>query len=159
MYDSDYFFVKNPIDRYALGTRNPLKENADGSVDVYIQKDSPGKDRESNWLPAPEGEFVLMLRMYWPRMTPPSIIDGSWKVPGVVRAPATQDETPAKKPAAVAKEKAGPEKVGPPTAAPEKIAPPAAVPAPPVTPPMGVVPYNPDARQRLFPRLFRWRNR
>ena len=66
-----------------LSQRNPLKENADGSIDLYIQKDAPSKEKESNWLPAPEGKFILMLRMYWPQETPPSILDGSWKVPGV----------------------------------------------------------------------------
>jgi hypothetical protein len=47
---------------------------------------APGVDKESNWLPAPKGDFVLMLRMYWPKDTSPSIIDGSWKVPQVVKA-------------------------------------------------------------------------
>lgn len=83
MYDSSYFFVGNPINRYSISARQDLKANADGSTDLYIQKDSPGKDMESNWLPAPSGDFVLMLRMYWPSETDPSIIDGSWKIPPV----------------------------------------------------------------------------
>ena len=83
MYDQNYFFVPNPINRYNVSSRNKLKTNADGSVDLYIQKDSPGKDKESNWLPAPEGEFVLMMRLYWPKEKPPSILDGSWKPPHV----------------------------------------------------------------------------
>ncbi|AMA57534.1 DUF1254 domain-containing protein [Bradyrhizobium sp. CCGE-LA001] len=86
MYDSGYFFVKNPIDRYSISAREDLKENADGSTDLYIQKDSPGKDKESNWLPAPEGEFILMLRMYWPQETDPSIINGTWTIPPVKKA-------------------------------------------------------------------------
>ena len=66
--------------------RNNLKANPDGSVDLYIQHESPGKDKESNWLPAPKDEFVLMLRMYWPKEKPPSILDGTWKVPEVKEA-------------------------------------------------------------------------
>lgn len=81
MYDANYFFVANPLNRYSISERQNLKTNADGSVDLYIQNQSPGADRESNWLPAPSGKFILMLRMYWPDETPPSIIDGSWKPP------------------------------------------------------------------------------
>ncbi|HQR53513.1 MAG TPA: DUF1214 domain-containing protein [Burkholderiales bacterium] len=55
-------------------------------MDLYIQHESPGKDRESNWLPAPADAFVLMMRLYWPKETPPSIIDGSWKIPEVREA-------------------------------------------------------------------------
>jgi hypothetical protein len=83
MYDKDYFFVKNPINRQSISARQNLKSNADGSVDLYIQHDSPGKDKESNWLPAPKDKFILMLRMYWPDDKSPSIIDGSWKIPAV----------------------------------------------------------------------------
>jgi hypothetical protein len=85
MYDANYFFVDNPLNRYTLSPRNALKFNDDGSLDLIIQKDSPGKDRESNWLPAPAGKFILMLRLYWPQETAPSIIDGTW-VPPAVRA-------------------------------------------------------------------------
>ncbi|WP_201862832.1 DUF1254 domain-containing protein [Microvirga soli] len=83
MYDGAYFFVPNPIDRYSVSARQDLKPNPDGSVDLYIQKDSPGEDKESNWLPAPAGKFILMLRMYWPNETNPSIIDGTWTIPPV----------------------------------------------------------------------------
>jgi hypothetical protein len=83
MYDSGYFFVPNPINRYSISARQNLKANEDGSVDLYIQKDSPGADRESNWLPAPAGKFILMLRMYWPNESNPSIIDGTWTIPPV----------------------------------------------------------------------------
>ena len=86
MYNAEFFFVPNKLNRYTLSQRNKLKANPDGSVDVYIQKDSPGKDKESNWLPAPEGKFILMLRLYWPKEKPPSIIDGSWKPPAVTKA-------------------------------------------------------------------------
>lgn len=83
MYDSSYFFVNNPLNRYSISARQNLKSNPDGSTDLYIQKDSPGSDKESNWLPAPPGDFVLMLRLYWPDESDPSIIDGSWKIPPV----------------------------------------------------------------------------
>jgi hypothetical protein len=81
MYDASYFFVNNPINRYSISARQNLKINSDGSTDLYIQKDSPGKDKESNWLPAPDGNFILMLRLYWPREKNPSILNGSWKIP------------------------------------------------------------------------------
>ena len=77
MYDADYFFVDNPLNRYTLSPRNKLKANADGSVDLYIQHESPGKDKESNWLPAPKDKFILMMRLYWPKEKPPSILDGT----------------------------------------------------------------------------------
>jgi hypothetical protein len=83
MYDDQYFFVPNPLNRYTISSRNKFKANPDGSVDVYVQNESPGKDKESNWLPAPKGTFVLMMRLYWPSETPPSILDGSWKPPHV----------------------------------------------------------------------------
>jgi hypothetical protein len=86
MYDSKYFFVANPINRYSISAGQNLKANADGSTDLYIQNASPGKDKESNWLPAPAGDFVLMLRLYWPSEKDPSIIDGSWKIPPVTKA-------------------------------------------------------------------------
>ena len=83
MYDAQYFFVDNPLNRYTLSQRDALKANPDGSVDLYVQHESPGKDKESNWLPAPSGEFILMMRLYWPKETPPSLLDGSWKIPEV----------------------------------------------------------------------------
>jgi hypothetical protein len=83
MYDKDYFFVPNLINRYTVSSRNKFRTNADGSVDLYIQNESPGKDKEDNWLPSPTGEFVLMMRLYWPNEKPPTILDGSWKPPHV----------------------------------------------------------------------------
>jgi hypothetical protein len=83
MYDSGFFFVANPINRYSISARQNLKANTDGSVDLYIQKDSPGPDKESNWLPAPAGKFQLMLRLYWPNENDPSILDGTWNIPAV----------------------------------------------------------------------------
>jgi hypothetical protein len=87
MYDAGYFFVANPLNRYTLSARNKLKKNADGSVNLYLQHENPGKDKESNWLPAPADKFVLMLRMYWPRETPPSLLDGTWAIPAVKQPP------------------------------------------------------------------------
>ena len=55
-------------------------------MDIYIQNESPGKDKEANWLPAPTDKFILMLRLYWPQEKAPSIIDGSWKIPPVMPA-------------------------------------------------------------------------
>ncbi len=83
MYDAQYFFVDNPLNRYSISARQDLKANPDGSVDLYIQHDSPGADKESNWLPAPKDKFVLMLRLYWPDEKDPSIIDGTWTIPHV----------------------------------------------------------------------------
>lgn len=80
MYDSDGYFIANPINRYAIGDRSNLKKNSDGSIDLIIQNDSPGKGSESNWLPAPKGDFNLLLRVYWPKK---EMIDGSWKIPPV----------------------------------------------------------------------------
>jgi hypothetical protein len=88
MYDAQYFFVANPINRYSISPRQNLKSNADGSIDLYVQKDSPGADKDSNWLPAPAGKFILMLRMYWPNESGPSILDGTWTIPEVKKASA-----------------------------------------------------------------------
>jgi len=81
MPDQRAFFVDNPIHRYAIGDRTKgLKLNNDGSLDIYIQNQSPGKDLESNWLPAPPGPFRLAFRTYQPRET---ILKGEYKLPGV----------------------------------------------------------------------------
>jgi hypothetical protein len=87
MYDPDFFFIPNPIDRYSLSQRDAFVTNADGSVDLYLQTESPGPGKEANWLPAPKGKFIPMLRLYWPNDTPPSILDGSWTPPPLRRAP------------------------------------------------------------------------
>jgi len=86
MYDKDYFFVPNPLNRYTLSARNKFVTNADGSVDLYLQADSPGKDKEANWLPGPKAQFIPMMRLYWPKETPPSILDGSWTPPAITLA-------------------------------------------------------------------------
>ena len=83
MYDDHYFFVANPINRYTVSQRNKFKINGDGSVDLHVQNESPGKDKEQNWLPAPKDAFILMMRLYWPKEKAPSILDGTWKIPPV----------------------------------------------------------------------------
>lgn len=80
MYDGDGYFVENSINRHAIGDRSHLKVNADGSIDLYIQKNSPGKSKESNWLPAPAGSFNLLLRAYWPK---DRLLNGVWMPPAV----------------------------------------------------------------------------
>jgi hypothetical protein len=92
MYDGKtQFLVKNPIDRYLINS--PMlpatKKNEDGSLTLYIQTDSPGKDKESNWLPAPDGPMFVVMRLYWPKDTPPSIFPlgkGTWSPPKIVVA-------------------------------------------------------------------------
>lgn len=81
MYNAEYFFIENELNRQTLSARDELKKNPDGSVTLYLQNKNPGPDKVSNWLPAPEGKFVLMLRLYWPQEEKPSIIDGSWVPP------------------------------------------------------------------------------
>ena len=79
MYDADGFQVANPINRFAIGDRDKLKFNDDGSLDLFIQAESPGKERESNWLPAPnQGILGLTMRLYAPER---SVLDGSWQPP------------------------------------------------------------------------------
>jgi hypothetical protein len=84
LYNSKQAFVDNPIDRYAIGDRDRLRLNDDGSLTLYVQHDSPGKGRESNWLPAPGDDFNLFMRLYWPK---PEALDGTWKPPAVTRVP------------------------------------------------------------------------
>ncbi|HEY1784362.1 MAG TPA: DUF1254 domain-containing protein [Pirellulales bacterium] len=87
MYDGKtQLLVENPIDRYLINSPMlpDLQQNADGSLTIYIQKDSPGADRQSNWLPAPAGPIYLVMRLYWPKETPPSILpagSGTWNPP------------------------------------------------------------------------------
>ncbi len=84
MYGADQFFVANPIDRFAIGDRDKLIFNADGSLDLYVQKDSPGADKEANWLPAPDGPFSMNLRLYLPRR---DALEGRWTAPPIRRVP------------------------------------------------------------------------
>ncbi len=86
MYDGKtQFLIENPINRYLVNSPMlpDLKKNPDGSLTIYIQKESPGPDKESNWLPAPNGPAYLVMRLYWPKTAPPSVLDGSWKAPGI----------------------------------------------------------------------------
>ncbi|MDX1201038.1 DUF1254 domain-containing protein [Sinorhizobium medicae] len=91
MYDGkSQFLVKNSIDRYLINSPMlpGMKRAPDGSLTLYIQKDSPGADKEANWLPAPDGTIYLVMRLYWPKPTPPSILpagEGTWQPPGVKR--------------------------------------------------------------------------
>lgn len=78
MYDEDGFQVPNPINRFAIGDRDKLNFNADGSLDIYVQADSPGADKEANWLPAPKSEFQPTMRIYSPR---PEVLGGTWSPP------------------------------------------------------------------------------
>jgi hypothetical protein len=84
MYDQpDCHLVANPIDRYSIGDRTPgLRAAADGSVTILLQHESPGPDREANWLPAPPGPFRPILRNYAPGA---AILDGSYVLPRVRR--------------------------------------------------------------------------
>ena len=92
MYDGKtQLLIENPIGRYLINSPMlpGMKKNADGSLTLYIQKDSPGKAKESNWLPAPDGTAYLVMRLYWPTDAPPSILppgDGTWKPPGIATA-------------------------------------------------------------------------
>jgi hypothetical protein len=80
MYDQAGYFIENPINVYAIGHGAPFKLNADGSVDIYIQNASPGKDKENNWLPSPKGEFNVMMRLYWPKE---EMLNGTWTPPAI----------------------------------------------------------------------------
>jgi hypothetical protein len=92
MYDGkSQLLIKNPINRYLINSPMlpNMKKNADGGLTLYIQKDSPGKDKESNWLPAPNDLIYLVMRLYWPKTEAPSILppgEGTWKPPGIAKA-------------------------------------------------------------------------
>jgi len=85
MYDlPSQLLVKNPINRYLINSPMlpHLKLDRDGGLTIYIQSGSPGPDKQANWLPAPEGLFMLTIRYYWPK---PELLDGEWKSPSVQR--------------------------------------------------------------------------
>lgn len=92
MYDGkSQLLIKNPINRYLLNSpmQSAMKKNADGSLTLYIQRDSPGADKEANWLPAPNDTIYLVMRLYWPKPTPPSILpagEGTWQPPAIMKA-------------------------------------------------------------------------
>ena len=83
MYNDRQLFADNPIGRYAIGDRDPLRYDSDGSLMLYIQRESPGRDKETNWLPTPkQGAFTMTLRLYWPES---AALDGTWAPPLVKR--------------------------------------------------------------------------
>lgn len=82
LYTAEAYFSENPINRYAIGDRDDLQLNSDGSLDLYIQHESPGAGKESNWLPAPADDFNLTMRLYWPEM---AVLTGDWNPPPVRR--------------------------------------------------------------------------
>jgi hypothetical protein len=84
--DDDLFFVPNALKRFEVGARSQFVTGDDGSIELHLQAKSPGKDKEPNWLPAPEGKPKLVLRLYDPSKTPHSILDGSWTPPPVTHA-------------------------------------------------------------------------
>jgi len=92
MYDGkSQLLIENSIGRYLINSPMlaGMKKNGDGSLTIYIQKDSPGADKEANWLPAPNGTVYLAMRLYWPKTEAPSILpagEGTWKPPGIVQA-------------------------------------------------------------------------
>ncbi|MGC4001949.1 MAG: DUF1254 domain-containing protein [Pirellulales bacterium] len=86
--DGGWWFYPNALNKFTVSMRDKPTFNADGSLTLYFQHESPGKDKEANWLPCPKGEFLLTMRMYWPKETPPSILpsgEGTWSPPPVVR--------------------------------------------------------------------------
>jgi hypothetical protein len=91
MYDGKtQFLIENPINRYLVNSPmlSGMKTNSDGSLTLYIQNKPPGPDKEANWLPAPDGPIYMVMRLYWPKETPPSILppgEGTWQSPGVKR--------------------------------------------------------------------------
>ena len=90
MYDGKtQLLIENPIDRYLINSPmlSGMKRNADGSLTLYIQHKSPGRDKQANWLPSPNGPIYMVMRLYWPKSEPPSILppgEGTWGPPGVV---------------------------------------------------------------------------
>jgi hypothetical protein len=83
MYDAEGFPVANELDRFAIGDRDALTYNADGSLDLYVQQDNPGQDKVSNWLPAPQGPLGVTMRLYAPHA---EVLDGRWNPPPVRKA-------------------------------------------------------------------------
>jgi hypothetical protein len=90
LYDSDGFQVPNSLNRFALSSWMPLKHNGDGSLDLYLQNESPGQNKEANWLPAPKGPFNVMLRLYAPRS---DALTGKWNPPPVTKLETTSSIT------------------------------------------------------------------
>jgi hypothetical protein len=85
LYDSEGFQVANPLDRFAVSSWMPFKYDPDGALTLYFQNESPGKDKEANWLPAPKGAFNLTMRLYAPKS---EALTGRWNPPPVTKAQA-----------------------------------------------------------------------
>ena len=83
LYDPQGFQVANPLNRFAVSSWMPFKTNADGSLDLYFQNESPGADKEANWLPAPKGPYNLTMRLYAPKS---DALTGKWNPPAVTKA-------------------------------------------------------------------------
>jgi hypothetical protein len=86
MYDASYYFYPNALNKLTVSMRDHPALNADGSLDLYFSHEKPANVSQANWLPAPSDQFILMMRMYWPKETPPSILDGTWSPPPVKKA-------------------------------------------------------------------------
>jgi hypothetical protein len=83
LYDPEGFQVANPLNRFAVSSYMPFKTNTDGSLDLYFQNESPGQDKQANWLPAPKGPFNLTMRLYGPKS---DALTGKWNPPAVMKA-------------------------------------------------------------------------
>jgi len=86
LYNTRQFFYDNPLNKYTVSARNKVKYNADGSFNVYIQHASPGAALQENWLPAPADKFTMIMRLYWPKEAPPSVLNGTWDPPAATPA-------------------------------------------------------------------------
>ena len=84
VYNKEHFFEQNELNRFSLGTKSlkSMKQNVDGSLTLYFQNNSPGSDKEANWVPTPTDEFSTYIRAYWPE---DEILEGVWTPPAVIR--------------------------------------------------------------------------
>ena len=83
LYDNEGFQVANELNRFAVSSWMPFKYSSDGSLTLYFQNESPGRDREANWLPSPKGAFNLTMRLYAPKF---DVLTGKWNPPPITRA-------------------------------------------------------------------------
>jgi hypothetical protein len=83
VYNNEHLFEPNRLNRFSLGTKSKsMKPNSDGSLTMYFQTDSPGAEKEANWIPTPADKFSLFIRAYWPKE---AVLDGTWRPPVVMR--------------------------------------------------------------------------
>jgi hypothetical protein len=87
-YDAEGYFIPNALKRQALGDRDKLVANADGSLDLYIQANAPGGEKEANWLPVSKAPFTLLMRLYSPK---PEFLEGRWTPPPVLKVSSNED--------------------------------------------------------------------